>query len=171
MTDSLLLREFVKCRSDLERFLFQRLGSNGAAVDLAQDVYLRLCERPTPKGIQNPRAYLYRMAANLATDHTRSEQRRARLLKATGDAVWKTQDDQTPERTALAQAELAYMERAVSRLSERRRRVFYLSRYEGLTQTEIASRLSVGLTTVQKDLKAVMKTLLRARRRFADELD
>lgn len=169
MTESVLLQEFVKCRSDLERFLIRRLGSTCAASDLAQDVYLKLRERPTPSGIQNPRAYLYRMAANLATDHAKTEQRRNRLLEESGRAVWDTLDDRSPERSAIAQAELAYVDRAVSSLTERRRRIFYLSRYENLSQAEIAARLEIGPTTVQKELKAVLAALVRAKRRFADE--
>lgn len=169
MSDSVLLQEFVKCRGELERFLVQRVGSSGAASDLAQDVYLKLRDKPANGSVQNSRAYLYRIAANLATDYARMEQRRARILEESGESVWTTQDDRTPERTALAEAELAFMEQAIQSLSERRRRVFYMSRYENRTQAQIAEELGVGSTTIQKDLKAVMTTLTQARRRFADE--
>lgn len=171
MSETVLLREFVKRRGELEHFLNQRVGCSNSASDLVQDVYVKLREKPIDSPIQNPRAYLYRIAANLATDYTRTTQRRSRILEESAESVWTTREDLNPERNALADAELAYMEKAVMSLSARQRRVFYLSRYQHLPQHEIAQSLSVGVTTVQKDLKAVMATLVAARRRFSDDED
>lgn len=106
------------------------------------------------------------MAAHLATDHLRTEKRRSEILAEADKVVWQESNELTPERHALARAELRYLESAIAALPDRCRRVFYLSRYEGKGQVEIAEELGLGLTTVYKDLKTVMATLVSARRRF-----
>src|SRR4030081_3365150 len=72
---------FMEARSDLERMLRRRLGSSPAAADLTQKLYLRLRHITAPLSDRHPaRAYLFRMAVNLVTDHIRVERRRAELL-------------------------------------------------------------------------------------------
>jgi len=68
----------------------------------------------------------------------------------------------------MAKAELAHVEAAVTALPKRCRRVFHMSRFEGLSQPEIAARLGIGVTTVYKDLKHAVDTLVKARRRFRE---
>ena len=86
LTYSDLQSVFMEARADLERMLRRRLGSPHAAADLTQDIYLRLrrITAPLPDRHQ-ARAYLFRMAVNLVTDHMRVERRRREIL--TGAAV------------------------------------------------------------------------------------
>ena len=51
-------------------------------------------------------------------------------------------------------------------LPARCRRVFFLARFDGLSQPQIAAELGIGITTVYKDLKAALAALTEARRRF-----
>jgi RNA polymerase sigma factor (sigma-70 family) len=159
MRESMLLQAYREHEWELLRFLARRLGSAHLASDIAHDLYLK--------------AYLFGMAANLATDHLRVEGRRGQILAEQAGSVWRQTDELTPERHVMARAELRHLEKVIAGLPERSRQVFHLSRYEGKSQAEIAAILGLGATTVYKDLKLVMDTLLKARRRFrqpADEL-
>jgi len=162
----MLLRTYRQYEWELLRFLARRLGSSTLASDIAHDLYLKLCGTTDHPEIRDHKAYLFSMAANLATDHLRVERRRGEILAEADQVVWRQTDELTPERHALARAELRCMEAAIASLPERSRQVFHLSRYEGKSQTEIADLLGLGLTTVYKDLKTVMEALLAARRRF-----
>jgi len=161
-----LLDLFEAHYDELLRFLDRRLGCSGLAADIAHELYLRLRRMNGAPQVRDPRAYLFTMAANLAADHQRVEGRRGELLAEGGPVIWDSTDDRSAERHALARAELDYLAAEVARLDPRCREVFHLYRYEGRSQAEIAERLEVGVTTVYKDLKAVMRTLTAARRRF-----
>lgn len=162
----MLLQAFTKHQDDLLRFLGRRLGSRVVAEDLVHELYLKLCRTPEPETVRDDRSYLFSMAANLATDYVRVERRRTEIRGDIGDMAGADGDGITPERAALARAELAFLEAEVARLPERCRRVFHLNRYEGWSQAQIAEELGIGLTSVHKDIKLAMATLLAARRRF-----
>ena len=88
-------------------------------------------------------------------------------MQAAADGVlWRQEDDLSPERHALARAELTFLEAEVAKLDPRCREVFYLSRYQGRSQAEIAAALGIGITTVYKDLKTALSVLTAAQRRF-----
>lgn len=163
---SVLVETYFQHKPELLRFLSKRLGSSSLAADLAQDLYLKLRTTTDLPPVRDARAYLFSMAAHLATDHVRVDSRRAAIRQDADGVVWQRADDLTPERHALGRAELAYLEDAVARLHPRVRQVFYLSRFEGKSQAEIAEAVGVGLTTVHKDLKAAMAAMVVARRRF-----
>ena len=164
--ETVLQRAFIEHERELIGFLTARLGCRSLASDIAQDLYLKLNRSSHEAAVRNNRAYLFSMAANLATDHLRVERRRTELKAQHDGVAWRGTDELTPERHAFGRAELAFLEREIAKLDPRCRRVFYLHRYEGKSQTEIAAVMGLGLTTVYKDLKKAMAHLVEARRRF-----
>jgi RNA polymerase sigma factor (sigma-70 family) len=166
MRDSILLQAYRDHEPALVRFLTRRLKCRFTAADVAHEVYLRLLADGAEAGVRNGKAYLFRMAANLATDHQRIESRRAEILAQVNELLWGGPDSITPERHALARAELAHLAAAVRTLPERTRRVFALSRFEGKSQREIAAVLGVSSTTVEKHLGRALDRLHDAHRAF-----
>ena len=165
MQESVLLQAYLAHEWELRRYLSQRLGCPSLAADLTHDIYLKLRRSDDLPDVRDSRAYLFGMAANLATDHLRVEQRRREIRTEADGVVWHDRDERTPERHALNQAELDYIEAAAARLTPRCRQIFYLNRYEHKSQAEIAQELGLGLTTVYKELKTAMAALVAARRR------
>ena len=166
MSGSLLLQTYHEYEWELLRFLGKRLGSTSMASDIAHELYLKLLRTKEIPNIRDHKAYLFSMAANLAIDYQLVEKRRNEILTEVNELVWRKEDKVTPERQAMAKAESDFLEAEVAKLSPRSRRIFYLSRYEGKSQAEVAEILDVGLTTVYKDLKATMNALIKARRKF-----
>jgi RNA polymerase sigma factor (sigma-70 family) len=145
------------------RFLSRRLRCLFTARDLTQEVYLRLGRAGGDGTIENPRALVFRIAANLATDHVRVQGRRAELLQEANGLLWDQEDEISPERQILAKDELARIGAALSALPERTRRVFYLNRFEGETQSEIARRLGISRTSVEKHMRRAWACVAEAR--------
>ncbi|MCG8543246.1 MAG: sigma-70 family RNA polymerase sigma factor [Alphaproteobacteria bacterium] len=166
MRDSVLLEAYREYEWELLRFLARRLGSTSLAADLAHDLYVKLLQANAHPPIHDRRNYLFSMAANLATDHLRVESRRREILAEIDGLVWRRDDELTPERHAMARAEFAYLKSEIAKLPPRCRQVFYLSRFKGRTQGEIAEALGIGPTTVYKDLKTAIAAMIDARRRF-----
>ena len=166
---SALIQTYLDCQTDLTQFLVHRTGSLSLAGDLVHDLYFKLCQLVNPVTITNSRAYLFSMAANLATDHLRMENRRRKILEEEGAVMDLQGHGLSPEHYVLVNAELRFVVEEMAKLSERAQKVLYLSRYEGKYQTEIAAELGVSITTVFKDLKLSMAVLNRARQYFSGE--
>lgn len=157
-----LLAAYERHRNELLRFLTRRLRCRFTAADLLQDLYLRLRQADTPSTLINGRAYLYRMAANLATDHLKVESRRRELLQE-HHAGEEEADIRTPEGDCLAHEQLQRLDRALQSLPARSRRIFYANRFEGKTQKQVATELGVSTTTVENHIRRVFEHLARAR--------
>jgi len=144
---------------DLVRYLYRKVWDGERAQELAQEVFVRVLDDEP----DNPRAWLFSVAANLARDEVRMVIRRRKhltLIKAETDDVDPTPDpveaiDLTDRRAAAQQA--------LETLSERDREVLLLWD-AGMDYTEIAEQtgLAVG---------AIGTTLSRARKRLVAAYD
>lgn len=161
---SLLLDALAIHYAELVRHLVRRLGSASSAADVAQDMFLRLRQLPEGTRPRSPRAYLFRVADNLAIDRLRAEASRARYLVA-DDGVDRPDAAPGPERVLDARQRLRALERAVAELPPRCREVFLLHKIDGLGHAEIARRLGISRSMVEKH---VMRALAHCRDRLAD---
>jgi RNA polymerase sigma-70 factor, ECF subfamily len=144
--------------ADLVRYLHRKVWDVERARDLAQEAFARAMDAGG-SGPENPRAWLFRVAANLARDEARSAVRRRRhltLLKAETPAAATPDPVERLDREARERAARA----ALEQLTDRDREVLLLWD-AGLSYTEIAAQagLAVG---------AVGTTLARARRRLVE---
>jgi RNA polymerase sigma-70 factor (ECF subfamily) len=140
----------------LVRFLHRKVWDAERAHDLAQEVFVRaLGQQP-----ENPRAWLFTVAANLARDEARAVVRRRKHL-ALMRTERQTRAPEPPADEALERAErLEAVRRALETLSERDREVLLLWD-AGLSYAEIAEQTGLALG-------AIGTTLARARRRLAE---
>jgi len=164
-----LLRAYFEHREALIRFLARQLQCLATARDLTQEVYLRTLRVQSGENIDNPRAFLFQIAANLTSDHRRVESRRAELLEGMNDLLWGPDEEISPERHVLATDELAHLDRVIERMPADSRQVFALNRFEGLTQKQIAARLGVSVSTVEKHIRIALRCLCDARREYSHD--
>jgi RNA polymerase sigma factor (sigma-70 family) len=156
-------------RADLLRLLTARTGSAAEAEDLAQELWLKLRGHP-PLDVQNARAYLFRMAQNLATDRLRARQRRMarerRWSDEATDFAATVHDLPDPARTAeqvlIEREEIATLVSAIANLPEGARRAFELHKLEGVSHAGVAERLGISRSGVEKHMAVAMKYLKRA---------
>lgn len=157
LTD-LLIRE----RPALLRLARSILGHDSGAEDVIQSVWFKARGVDSAQRIDNPRAYLYRLVANLATDHGREHTRRNRLLAE--HYLWGADEVLSTEEQVMAQDELQRVLDAASHLPEPTRDMFQLNRLQGLTQAEVARRHQVSVTTVENHIRSALRRLSWARR-------
>ena len=140
---------------DLVRFLYRLVWEEDRAHDLAQETFVRALQHEP----EQPRAWLFSVARNLARDEARTAIRRRRHLALVGveesDRVAEGAD-QEMERTERHEAVAA----ALNRLSERDREVLLLWD-AGLSYDEITEQTGLARG-------AIGTTLSRARRRLVD---
>lgn len=152
MSTSGLTALFLAQRPALLRFLAARLGSPDEAEDILQDMWFRLERVPTGP-ISDPAAYLFRMAANLATDRRVSGARRERRDDAWKNAMPADEDYPDAERSMIAADELRQVEAALAEMPERMRRALILFRVEERPQKAIAETLGITVSGVEKLLR------------------
>ena len=154
-------------RGAIERFLASRLGNTDEAEDVLQDLFLKLNRTDPAQEVQNPTAYLFRMALNLARDHRR-ERSRAR----TRDSDWvdarymmagtePVADIPSAEAGYHAKQRLAAIRAAIDELSPQCRRVFLLHKFEGLSHADVAQQVGISRSTVEKHMNTALKHLIR----------
>lgn len=169
LRDPAFARSFAEHQPDLIRFLTRRLRCLFTARDLSQEVYLRAVRVEDTHSIRNPRAFFFQVAANLAADYHRVEERRSELMREAQAFLWSDDDERSPERYLLAQEELTVLERVVTELPETSRKIFSMNRFEDLTQREIAERLGISTTAVEKHIRKVLDRLSDAQDAMAKE--
>lgn len=148
----LLLAEYI----DLDRRLTRRLGSADLASDVLHETYLRLEAISKIGTVRSPKAYLFRIALNIANDRRRAESRRLTVSEV--DSLLDIPDDRPDAARVIEdRSEVNLLKRAIAELPERRRSVLILSRIEGLPNREIAARLGVTVRTVETDLKQAIE--------------
>lgn len=161
-----LLDAYLSRRDDLVRFFAARLRSMTAAEDLVQDLYVRVASLDSDEPIENPSAYLYRLASNLMLDRLRSDRRsgardsawsQTQRLELAGEAV---SDEPSAEQTVAGRQRLAELARAMRDLPPKTRKAFELHKLQGLTQEETARALGVSRKTVEKQISAALQRLL-----------
>ncbi|MGH7538782.1 MAG: sigma-70 family RNA polymerase sigma factor [Gemmatimonadales bacterium] len=138
----------------LVRFLYRKVWDAERAEDLAQEAFARaLVHRP-----DNPRGWLFVVAANMARDEARRQARERRhltLLKSEPEAAAPGADE-----TLVAEQERDRVRRALEELTPRDREVLLLWD-GGQSYDEIAAQTGLAKG-------AVGTTLARARRRLVE---
>lgn len=163
MTNADLIESFKENERDLLKFLVARLKSAFTAQDIAQEVYLKISTLDDTVAVRNARAYLFRMAANLAIDHLRRESRRAELQSEFLAIMGEEAHAATPEQDLISREELARLERALAEMPAISRKIFYLSRFEHRTQREIAAIVGLSPTAVFNHIRRVIDHLAAVR--------
>lgn len=149
---TLLLAEYV----DFDRRLTRRLGSPDLASEALNETYLRLESMRELGEVRSPKAYLFRIALNIAADRRRAEKRR--LTSDEVDALLDIPDDRPDAARVIEdRSEVNLLRHAIAELPERRRRVLTLSRIDGMPNREIAVLLGVTVRTVETDLKQAVE--------------
>lgn len=145
---------------ELVSFLTQRLKCRDTAQDLAQETFLRICESSREAAIENPGAFAFRVARNLAVDHQRKRATRARheAANAPPDEMEGVPDRSIEPGNVLRHRErLAKLNEALAELPTDCRTAFYMNRSEGCSHAEIARRLGISETMVSRHLLRAMR--------------
>jgi len=136
---------FLAHYDSIYRMLFRLVGSQQQAEDLAQETFLRLYRQRFPEGQEhNVRAWLFRVATNLAYNALRSGRRRERREEVAGrEGMEEGNLSPDPAETALRSDERETVRQVLAGLRPRQSQLLLL-RYAGLSYRELAEVLEVA---------------------------
>lgn len=136
----------------LRAWLHKRRLAGLEVDDIIQEAYARLIALDTVEAIRNPRTYAYQTVYSVLVSHAR----RSRVIPfqtvADIDALGAASDEPSPEHQAVDRDELQHLAEAIAGLPGRAREVFVLRRVHGLAQRDVARRLGLSESTVEKHL-------------------
>lgn len=120
--------------------------------DIVQETYARLIATEAVEAIRNVKAYTFQAARSVIATHLR----RAKVVSFQNfsdmDELGATSDLPSPEAHAIGHQELQRLAQAIAGLPGKVRDVFVLRRIEGLSQREVARRLQLAESTVEKHM-------------------
>ena len=147
---ALVRKLFEEHNRSLVTFLAARLHSQTEARDVAQEAYVRMLQLEQPGAVGFLRAYLFRIAGNLAIDRLR---RRGVREEGPPQALFEElMAEPGPERTVLARQELEIVKAALRELPEKCRQAFALYMFAEHGIPEIASMMRVSERMVRSHI-------------------
>lgn len=143
----------------LRRYLARLLGNVTEAQDVAHDAYLRVYPALSRQAAERPEAMLFLTARRLAINQLK----RREVSPFIRGAMDPDAASSAPgvEQQVMARQELRLLERAIGDLPEGCRAVLLLRKVEMLSHREIAERLGIAVSTVEKQHARALR-LLRA---------
>jgi RNA polymerase sigma factor (sigma-70 family) len=138
--------------NQLVRFLERHCSSYEDAADLAQDTFARLSSADL-RQVRKPASFLFTTALNLLRDKARSAQPRRATLTVPAEETQLICPAPQAERVLDGEQRLRVVEEALRELSPKCRAVFVLFHFDGVAQRDIAERLRISVSMVEKYVK------------------
>jgi RNA polymerase sigma-70 factor (ECF subfamily) len=164
-----------KYRRPMVSFMFRTAHSNAVAEDLAQEVFLRVYRsRESYEASAKFSTWLYRIATNLAVNHTRDTRHERPentvSLDEPDSESGRTLDlpDKTPsaEETIVQRERLAAIRQRVQALPERQRMAVVMHKYQQMEYRQIADVLKLSESATKSLLFRAYETLREQLKEF-----
>jgi len=154
-----LARLYDAYRVILFGLLVRILNSREEAEDILQDVFIQVWRRAKDFDEKRgrPFTWLVTLARSRAIDRLRLLGARQRLAASAGANQADETSDALSDTIKVAQKEI--VKRALAQLPDEQRHTLVLAYFEGLTQSEIASKLGAPLGTVKTRMRSGMLKL------------
>ncbi len=160
-----LIAAYLRKRADLLRFFTLRTGSAATAEDVVQDLFLKISEMETPDDLRSPDAFLYRIGSNLMLDRAKQQRRQvardhAWSREGGGDGPEPIAQEPPADEAVAGRQRLERLMAGIDKLPTQVATAFRLHKFEGLTHGEVAARMGVSRSSVEKYIMTALKTLM-----------
>jgi RNA polymerase sigma-70 factor (ECF subfamily) len=160
-----LIAAYLRKRADLVRFFTLRTGSAEAAEDVVQDLFLKIRDMDPPDDLRSPDAFLYRVGTNLMLDRAKQQRRQAARddvwnRETVGDAPEPASSEPPADEQVASRQRLQRLLEGVERLPPQVAAAFRLHKFDGLSHGEVAQRLGVSRSSVEKYIMTALRTLM-----------
>ncbi len=156
---------FYKYRNRVKGFAVKIVPAQVDPEEIVQEVFVKLwLKKESVDPSKEFQSYLFSIARNLVLDHLKSAVNR-RLYFVGEHFQQDLQMEDGQENTLFADAE-EKLQKLINEIPERRREIFRLSRFEGLSYKQIAERLNISENTVDSQIRNALAFLRKEFRKF-----
>lgn len=149
---SLILQAFLEHERAIKRFLKRFRLRPQEIEDLSQETFLRAFAAEAVQDVREPRAFLFRIAKNLAlNERAKHSNAMTDSMEDSADPSVLGSDGQVPiDEQVDARRRVRVLASAVASLPPQCARVFVLRNVHGYSRKEIAESLDISVSTVEK---------------------
>lgn len=149
-TQGLVEKIFHLHHKELSGYLRKRLYNQSTdASDVAQETYLRMLRIKNINDIENPRAYLYKVASHVIRELGLRERKQSDICD---QVTTEPRTEIAPEALVSSQEQMQKLEQLIDQLPPMYKAVLLLRKQQGMTHQEIAESLDISPHTVKKYL-------------------
>lgn len=143
---------FIKNLGGLRSYLSRFFHSTHDIEDVLQDAYIRAVEAEKVNQIQTPKAFLYKICKNLAINHRNKAAQKLTTCIEDFEELYVLDGTASLDNQVEQETRFVQFCDAVRSLPPQCRSVFVLKKVYGLSSKEIARRLNINVSTVDKHL-------------------
>ncbi len=137
---------------ELVRFAARLVGDRDNGEEIAQDAYMKVAGRGAEAGaIDHPKSYLFTAARNAAVDFT-ARRRREWSQRVDLEDLSDLASSEDLHGTVEQRQRLACVAVALNDLPPVCRRIFIMNKIEGRGHQEIAAKLGISVSSVEKHM-------------------
>ncbi|MDX2302809.1 MAG: RNA polymerase sigma-70 factor [Microscillaceae bacterium] len=140
---------------ELFAYAFNILRNQALCEDVIQDVFIAVWINRQDTQILNLKAYLYHAVRNKAL----SQLRKVKLTGLQQEVIEKLSLNESADQALHLKDIEQSIRQAADKLAPRCREIFFLSRFDRLSNQEIAQKLSISLRSVENQLSIALKYL------------
>ncbi|MBL8270957.1 RNA polymerase sigma factor [Steroidobacter sp.] len=152
-------REICAHEAALTRYIARVWPRQAEVADLRHEVYIRVLEAAARSRPLSPKSFLFTTTRHLLTDRARRNRIVSIELLEDLNSLNVLVDEISPERLTSARQQLRRVSDILNQLPDRCRDVVWMRKVENLPQKQIAARLGIAETTVEKHLVRGMQML------------
>ena len=151
-----ILKTFLKNRAAIKRVLARFSLSDADVDDLVQETFIKGFAAETKGRIDDPRAFLFRIARNLAISQKRARKRSVEdpLEDLSPDGVIHDERQADSEECLDSRRKIMLFAEAVAHLPPQCRKAFLMRRVDGLAFKQIAVRMNISVSSAEKHVKS-----------------
>lgn len=143
---------FLQHQTRLKRYLSRFLCNPQDVEDAAQEAFLRAYNTEKGREIEQPKAFLYRIAKHIALAQLSRKSRQITDYLADFDTLGDLPGEDSAEDEFIARQTFAIHCEAVVELAPQCRRIYLMRKVYGMSHKEIAERIGIAVSTVEKHL-------------------
>jgi RNA polymerase sigma factor (sigma-70 family) len=155
--------EITHCYRDfdapLRAFLARQTRCVSDAEDLAQETFLRLLRMDSREEIRSVKAFLFKTATNLMRDRVRRTHTRMMRSAVPASEIELPDTGTEPSKTVESMQTATLFAQTIATLRSSTREAFLLYRLDACSHAQIARRMGISVSMVEKHVSAAMAAL------------
>ncbi len=140
---------------EIRNYIWYRCGNEALASDIAQETFTKLWEKRPYKDKSNLRALLFKMAGDIFISNYRKQNSELKFRAS----ITNKHESLTPEEELQFKELKSKYEEALSRMPEKQRVIFLMSRMDKKKYREIAEAIGIGVKAVEKRMSHALSFL------------
>jgi len=140
----------------LVNFVYSKTKDWDLSKEIVQNTFVRFWRKREEINIRNSeKSYLFSMVRNGIIDHYRKEQNKTDLDEVV--RLDKFHVEQDIEKEQISIEIKYYLKKSIESLKDKRKEIFELSKFEGLTYKEIAKHMQISERSVEDNIAKAFK--------------